>query len=148
MRKKIEIRGWRPRICKYFEITKGQIISEWIYEVIVSLKIRTKNCQDFCPHYTAVHRAEIRTIFRSYFGRNDDFINSFWNLLTFTMVPQVELFSFVFWKNLKTPKRPFEINWPFQKVFYYAPIFLKVIKNSWLKYLCMMECTIQVFSWL
>ena len=32
------------------------------------------------PHY----RSEILTIFCSYFGRNDDFINSFWNLLTFT----------------------------------------------------------------
>ena len=31
------------------------------------------------PHY----RAEILTIFGSYFGRNDDFKNSFWNLLTF-----------------------------------------------------------------
>ena len=30
-------------------LTKGQLISEWIYEVIVSPKIRTKNCQDFCP---------------------------------------------------------------------------------------------------
>ena len=29
-----------------------------------------------------------------------------------TMIPQVDLFSFVFWKNLKTPKRHFEINWP------------------------------------
>ena len=28
------------------------------------------------------------------------------------MVPQVELFSFAFWKNLKTPKRHFEMNWP------------------------------------
>ena len=28
---------------------KGQLISEWIYEVIVSPKIRTKNCQNFCP---------------------------------------------------------------------------------------------------
>ena len=28
-------------------------------------------------------RAEILTIFCSYFGRNDDFINSFWSLLTF-----------------------------------------------------------------
>ena len=28
-------------------------------------------------------RAEILTIFGWYFGRNDDFINSFWNLLTF-----------------------------------------------------------------
>ena len=27
----------------------------------------------------AHYRAEILTIFRSYFGRNDDFINSFWN---------------------------------------------------------------------
>ena len=29
-----------------------------------------------------------------------------------TMIPQVDLFSFVFWKKLKTPKRQFEINWP------------------------------------
>ena len=25
------------------------------------------------------------------------------------MIPQVDLFSFVFWKNLKTPKRHYEI---------------------------------------
>ena len=30
-------------------VTKGQTISEEIYEVIVSPKIRTKNCQDFWP---------------------------------------------------------------------------------------------------
>ena len=29
------------------------------------------------------HRAEILTIFRSYFGKNDDFISSFQNFLTF-----------------------------------------------------------------
>ena len=29
-----------------------------------------------------------------------------------TMISQVDLFSFLFWKNLKTPKRHFEINWP------------------------------------
>ena len=29
-----------------------------------------------------------------------------------TMIPQVDLFSFVFWKKLKTSKRHFEINWP------------------------------------
>ena len=29
-----------------------------------------------------------------------------------TIVPQVDLFSFIFWKNLKTPKIHFEINWP------------------------------------
>ena len=27
-----------------------------------------------------------------------------------TMIPQVDLFSFGFWKKLKTPKRYFEIN--------------------------------------
>ena len=33
-----------------FEIlTKGQKISEWIYEVIVSPKIWTKYCKDICP---------------------------------------------------------------------------------------------------
>ena len=34
------------------------------------------------PHY----RAEILTIFGSYFGRNDDFIISFWKLLTFSNI--------------------------------------------------------------
>ena len=29
-----------------------------------------------------------------------------------TMKPQVDLFLFVFWKKLKTPKRHCEINWP------------------------------------
>ena len=32
-------------------LDKSQLISEWIYEVIVSPKKWTKNCQDFCPHY-------------------------------------------------------------------------------------------------
>ena len=40
-----------------------------------------KKCSRFLP---SLHRAEILTIFCSYFGRNDDFINLFWNLLTFT----------------------------------------------------------------
>ena len=30
-------------------VTKGQLDSEWIYEVIVSPKMPTKNYQDFCP---------------------------------------------------------------------------------------------------
>ena len=30
------------------------------------------------------------------------------------MIPQVDLFPFVFWKKLKKPKRHFEINWPLQ----------------------------------
>ena len=31
-----------------------------------------------------------------------------------TMVPQVKLFSFVFWGELKTANRHFEINWPLE----------------------------------
>ena len=31
--------------------TKGQIISEFPYEIIVSPKIPTKNFQDFCPSF-------------------------------------------------------------------------------------------------
>ena len=31
------------------ENAKGQLNSEWIYEVIVSLKMPTKNLKDFCP---------------------------------------------------------------------------------------------------
>ena len=34
---------------KVVEIAKGQLNSEWIYEVIVSPKMPTKNCKDFCP---------------------------------------------------------------------------------------------------
>ena len=41
--------------------------------------------QGFLPCSAAQHRAEIFTIFGSYFGRNDDFIHSFWNLLIFGM---------------------------------------------------------------
>ena len=40
----------------------------------------------FLPFSVAQYREEILTIFGSYFGRNDDFIYSFWNLLTFTYI--------------------------------------------------------------
>ena len=40
-----------------------------------------KKLSEFLP---GVVRAEILTFFCSYFGRNDDFINSLWNCLTFT----------------------------------------------------------------
>ena len=46
------------------------------------------------------HRAEIMTIFRLYFGRNDDFINSFWKWLTFTRtwtLPQIKIKTY-FWQ--------------------------------------------------
>ena len=42
---------------------KGQLDSEWIYEVIISPKIPTKNYQDFCPGSLLEGRAEILAIF-------------------------------------------------------------------------------------
>ena len=83
-------------------VPKGQLYSEWIYEVIVSPKMQTWNCKDFCPTkqtrfvakktaYThkkitkqkcydpcLFGRAEILVIFGLHFGRNNDLINSFW----------------------------------------------------------------------
>ena len=37
------------REASYTEDTKDQLNSEWIYEVIVSPKMPTKNVKDFCP---------------------------------------------------------------------------------------------------
>ena len=68
-------------------VSKGQYISEWIYEVIVSPKIWTQNCQDSCPSALcseAHKRAQILTIFCSDFERNNDFRNWFRNLLNFS----------------------------------------------------------------
>ena len=45
-----------------------------------------------------------------------------------TMIPQVDLFSFVFWKKLKPPKRHFEINWPL------AMIYINLVSINNLKY--------------
>ena len=78
--------------------SKGHLNSEWIYEVIVSPKMATKTFPDFCPtkqtRIVALFlvsvgsffgydpclfgRAEIWKSFGCHFGRNDDFINSFW----------------------------------------------------------------------
>ena len=66
-------------------LTKGQLNSEWIDEVIVSPKMPTKNYQVFCPGSLLEGRAEILVIFDWHFGRNDDLINSFWIYLTFSI---------------------------------------------------------------
>ena len=54
-----------------------------------------------------------------------------------TMIHQVDLFSFIIWKKLKTPKRHFEINWPLvlmKKLGY----FIFATSKSWiLKFLIM-----------
>ena len=62
---------------------KGQLNSEWIFEVIVSPKMPTKHFPDFCPGSLLEGRAEILKIFGSHFRRNENFINSFWICLTF-----------------------------------------------------------------
>ena len=59
---------------------KGQIISEWIYEIINFPKNDPKNLKDCCPTALRVliaHRAEILQIFRDIFWKIDDFINPF-----------------------------------------------------------------------
>ena len=58
-------------------LSKGQLKSEWIYEVIVSAKIPTKNYRDFCPGSLSEGSSEISVIFCWDFGRNNDLINSF-----------------------------------------------------------------------
>ena len=88
-------------VARKFRIPKGQLNSEWIYEVIVSPKKPTKNYKDFCPtKQTRIvvlffgdflvivgsffgyapclfGKAEIFVIIGWHFGRNDDLINSF-----------------------------------------------------------------------
>ena len=60
------------------EPPKGQLSSEWIYEVINCSKIPAKNYRDFCLGSLLEGRAKISVIFGWDFGRNDDLINSFW----------------------------------------------------------------------
>jgi hypothetical protein len=78
-------------------LIKGQLNSEWIYEVIVSRKMPTKIFKDFCPtkqtKIMALFFGEFLVSLRSFFGfdpclfgraeilkifGNDDLINSFW----------------------------------------------------------------------
>ena len=66
------------KISQTYLLTKGQLNPIWIYEVIISPKIPTKNYRDFCPGSLLEGRAEICVIFGWDFGRNDDLINSFW----------------------------------------------------------------------
>ena len=68
----------RKAVEIFLKPTKGQLNSEWIYDVIVSPKIPTKNYRDLCPGSLLKGRAEISVIFGWYFGRNNDLINSFW----------------------------------------------------------------------
>ena len=64
-------------ISRWVLFYKGQLNSEFIYEVIVSFKMLTKNYRDFCPGSLLEGSAEISVMFGWDFGRNDDLINPF-----------------------------------------------------------------------
>ena len=57
-------------------------------------------------HFFFKVKLESKLSSREFFQKTNNFT---------TMIPHVDLFSFVFWKKLKTPKRRFEINWPLRK---------------------------------
>ena len=99
---KIDLWGCCFFVCCNWVVHKGQLCSEWIFDVIVSPKMQTKNCKDFCPTKQTrilalifgeflvsvdsffgcdscfLGRAEILVIFGLHFGRNNDLINAFW----------------------------------------------------------------------
>ena len=81
-----------PNMKMSFSLLKVSKFQNEFMKSSVSPKIWTKSCT--VPHY----REEILTIFGSYFGRNDDFISSVWNLLTFSrhQTQFCNLWSFVF----------------------------------------------------
>ena len=43
--------SWIPTNFLTNYVSKGWLNSEWIYEVIISPKMPTKNLKDFCPVY-------------------------------------------------------------------------------------------------
>ena len=45
-----------------------------------------------------------------------------------TMKPQVDLFSFIFWKKLKAPEKQFEIIWPLASLEYNVRLFEAIFK--------------------
>ena len=49
IKRKENFNGHWSRLSGSRSLIKGQLNSEWIYEVIVSPKMPTKNYQDFCP---------------------------------------------------------------------------------------------------
>ena len=79
--------------------------------------------QGFLLCSVAHYWAEILTIFRSYFGRNDDFKNSFWNLMTFRKV----------WRFLRFIYLHFDCQWQDHRNLRSCPPGSEVVtnRNSW-----------------
>ena len=61
----------------YYIAIKGQIKSEWIYEIINFPKIAQNNSKDFCPMYYKNSQGKDPSNFSGQFLENDEFINSF-----------------------------------------------------------------------
>ena len=59
-----------------------------------------------------------------------------------TMKPQFDLFSFVFWMKLKTPKRHFEINWPLIEILRFIMIIIYLFQ-----FLEISPSTIPMMTW-
>ena len=66
------------------EYVKGQIKSEWIYEIISFPKNDPKNLKDMCPMYCKNSQGRNPSNFSGHFLEIDDFINSYWLNLTFS----------------------------------------------------------------
>ena len=72
------------------------------------------------PHY----RAEILTILGAYFGRNDDYVNSFWNLLTLRSLVIILLMKYP-WVNVYK-------SWGnLGKYFQFGPIHKNIEPDHW-----------------
>jgi hypothetical protein len=73
---------------------KGQIKSEWIYEIINFPK--PKNLKDFCPMYYKNSQGRNPSNFLVHFLEIDDFMNSFGLNLTFIVSTKPEFNLFLF----------------------------------------------------
>ena len=92
--------------CTLFKLKQQQKTSEYILILVPRLKVSKsqnkfmkssflpKNKRNIARISALNVRAEILAIFRSFFGRNDDFINLFWDLLTFSMISLLEQITF------------------------------------------------------
>ena len=78
---------WLPVWIIYYNMhqdSKGQIKSEWIYEIINFPKTKPIYLKDFCPlYYNKNSQVRNPSNFSVHFLEIDDFINSFWFNLTF-----------------------------------------------------------------
>ena len=70
-----------------------KFILNWfdLYKAIVSPKIWAKNYQDLSPKFSEGLNLDKSCL---YFGRNDGFINSYWDLLTFRGFLKLDLMNF------------------------------------------------------